>query len=165
MRDHVLSTMVAAFGLTAAVVVLGCAGPSYASKEEVALAEARLLAPFQVERDVVADTLVIEISANFYGQVARPATNPRLHEMDLTTVDGDDVRHWSSRGGLQSPLRFRVGEVDFAVIKTATLRVLGSGKPMTLTVRAAGEVSEVRPGSAVKNWREIRIQEGAFRPR
>lgn len=151
--------------LAMAVLLGACASAEPVSKVEVAAAKQQFLLPYLEKRAVVADRLGIEISANFDGEVARPAVHPELHSFSRTTENGDDVYRWGSRGGPQSPLRFRIGNTDLVALKTATLRVRGSGKAYALTTVAAGSVTELAGGAESRSFAEIRVEEGLFRTR
>lgn len=151
-------------GVAIAAVLGGCASQSV-SREEVALAEARLRAPYQEERTVMCDTLAIEVSANFHGDVSQPGVQTGVHDFTRSSDNGDDVYQWTSRGGLESPLRFHIGNVEFVALLTATLRIRGSGKELALNTVAAGKVTEATTGAALRNWREIHIEDGVYRPK
>jgi len=160
----------------------GCATTHYAPPEVVEAEEARLLAPYQRDRAVVSNVLHIDISANFYGGsvdvpsqegdlgvrgqgvLVIPAVSPEIHSFSQSTEDGDDVYRWSSKGGIQSPLKFRVGQVQFAALQSATLRVRSRGS-LVLDVTAAGRVTESEPGEDLKDWNELVVQNGLFQRR
>ena len=132
--------------------------------ELLAAEEARLLAPFGQPRAVVSDVIRFDISANFYPEVSRPAISPELHKFSRSEEPDGDVYRWSSRGGLQSPLKFWVGQTQFVALRSATLRVRGSG-PVVLQVTASGQVTESQRGAALQDWQELRIENGVFRRR
>lgn len=155
----------------------GCATHHFASPEVVAAEEARLLSPYERSRAVVSNVLRIEISANFYSGTAEvpadedvqlgsgvlviPAVSREIHTFSQTVEDGDTVYRWSSKGGIQSPLKFQVGQIQFAALQSATLRVRSRGSLM-LDVTAAGHVTESEPGAALKDWSEVRVENGLF---
>ena len=144
----------------------GCASaPREVPAEEVARAEARLLVPYKAARTVVCDHLDIDISPNFDSVVSRPATSPQLHKVSRKEDGDDTVVSWTSNGGLQQPLRFQVGAIDFAVLQTASLRVRGGRTGLVLSTSASGRVTETQDGASLRNWNEIQIQDGVARPR
>ena len=151
--------------LLAVLVSAGCAtAPNYASPDVVAAEEARLMSPYEGNRAVVSNVLTIEISPNFNHEIARPAVSPEIHKFSQTVEDGDDVYRWSSNGGIQSPLKFQIGQVQFAALRSATLRVRSSGQ-LALDVTAAGRVTESQPGQKLQDWSELAVQNGLFQRR
>lgn len=147
-----------------AALLGGCSNQPV-SREEVALAEARLRAPYQEQRTVVCDTLVMDVSANFHAEVSQPGVQAGVHDFTRSSDDGDDVYTWTSRGGLQSPLRFHIGNLELVALSTATLRVRGSGKDLALNTAASGNVTEAKTGDVLRHRREIHIENGVFRPK
>ena len=148
----------------ALLVSTGCVTTNLVPFEVPAAEEERLMSPYENSRAVVSNVLLIEISPNFYGEIARPAVSHEIHDYSQGTDEGDDVYRWSSRGGLQSPLRFQIGEVQFAALQSATLRVHRSGM-LALDVTASGRVTESQPGEGLHDWSEIRVQNGLFHRR
>ena len=72
---------------TALVLAAACSsGP--VTDEEVSVVSGRLLAPYLSGREVGCDELVVEMTANFYPNVGRPSTDPRLHKVVRTRKDG-----------------------------------------------------------------------------
>ncbi|MEM7202778.1 MAG: hypothetical protein AAF628_21115 [Planctomycetota bacterium] len=142
-------------------MVAACASTAVSPSQQ-AEEEQRLLQPYLTERAIMADELSIDLSPNFYAEVARPALTRELHRMQQTVEAGDQVYRWTSTGGLQTPLRFRIGATDFAVLAGATLRVRGSGQAFALSTTASGRVTESATGTPLVQCREIRIEEGAY---
>lgn len=144
-----------------ALCAVGCASSRPAIEpEQLAAAEAEFLGPFVGQRAVYGSELEIVVSPNFYERLILPAASKSLHELSRTAEDGDDLYRWTNKaGGVESMLKFRIRETDFVAEKAATLRVLGSGKPMTCDVVARGNVMEAASG-LLDRWREYRISNG-----
>ena len=123
-------------------------------------------ATFKAIRHLLAkDTLVMDVSANFHAEVSQPGVQAGVHDFTRSSDDGDDVYTWTSRGGLQSPLRFHIGNLELVALSTATLRVRGSGKDLALNTAASGNVTEAKTGDVLRHRREIHIENGVFRPK
>lgn len=153
--------------LSSALAVAGCAGsaPSTSVRPELLAAEEqRLLAPLMQQRALVCDSVRFDISANFHHQVARPAISPEIHKFSREQQDDGDIYRWSSSGGIQSPLKFWIGQTQFVALRSAVLCVRRSGA-LALEVTAKGRVTESQQGMALRDWQEIRIENGAFRRR
>lgn len=170
--------------VVAAATVGSCHGGAV-PRETVAKEEDRLLAPYRSGLQIVADRVEVDVSANFFSQtvdaatLARdpeavrsglahlglPATSPELHERRVVKGDQsvDYVFH-NVRGGMQMPLRLSVGGAVILALRSAVVRVLGSGAPMTLTTVASGQVT-VRQGDARHDLSELRIEDGAVHRR
>jgi len=143
-------------------MLVACAGPKLATPEEIEAAEAPLDAPFQQKRAIVADDLLLELSANFYDAVGLPALQPELHELQRATDGDHDEYRWTNKsGGVEVPLRFALGETEYAILRNATLRVMHRG-PMTLRSVASGHVI-VDAATGMSNLQEFRIEDGVVR--
>ena len=150
-------------------LLLGCAAPAPAKPSEdpsVAPELARLRAPYQESRAVVADRIEIVMSANFFNtEWGAPSVDRGLHEASHQKLATQDEYRWLNRaGGTQVPIRFAVGNTKFLALQSARLRVLGNGERITLDVAAEGHVS-VLEGARRKDCEELRIEGGALRTR
>ncbi len=144
------------------ITVAGCASNRPSSPPALqglarANAERRLTAPFRVKRAVIADHLVFEVSANFDALVTRPATGVE-HRLERRKQEGQVESRWTSKAGIQAPLRFKVGASDFLAIRTARLRVTRRGA-LGFSVIARGKVSVADTGG-MKNLEEFRVADG-----
>lgn len=143
-------------------ILIGCAGPTLATPEQIRAAEQPLDAPFQEKRAVVADDLLLELSANFYDTVSLPALQAELHELQrVKTGDHDEYRWTNKSGGVEVPLRFALGATEYAILERATLRVMHAG-PMTLRSVASGHVI-VDAAAGMSQLQEFRIEDGLVR--
>ena len=164
-----------------AVALVSCQGGAV-SRETVAKEEDRLLAPYGKGLQIVADRVEVDVSANFFSQtvdaaaLARdpeavrsglahlglPATSPELHERRVVKSDQNvEYVFHNVRGGMQMPLRLSVGGAVILALRSAVVRVLGNGAPLTLTTVASGQVT-VRQGDVRQDLNEIRIEDGAI---
>jgi len=156
----ILGRCLMAVGTGLVVLTVGCETAKTAPPEQVAAAESRLMSPYQQKRAVMSDELTIDISANFYSEVGRPAVQVELHELTSTVEDGAQLHRWTSKGGLQSPLTFTIGKTRFVALQAATLRVREGGE-YALNATAAGKVTVSEAGKLL-DCREVRIAEGMF---
>lgn len=161
MRGWMTSGRIPVLGLGLALVLAGCeAVDTSAPEEQVEAAEARLRSPYEQERAVMSEELLIDITANFYSDVGRPAVQSQLHELKRTEEDGIDIYRWTSTGGIQNPLTFTIGKTRFVALQSATLRVRGRGE-YAFNTTAAGNVTVSEAGQ-LQNCREVRVAEGMF---
>lgn len=147
-----------------AAVLVGCAGAKRVTPQEISAAERPLDAPFQQKRSIVADNLLLELSANFYDAVALPALQAELHELQREKTDEHDEYRWINKsGGVEVPLRFALGATEYAILEKATLRVMHRG-PMTLRSVASGHVIVIVDAAAdMSQLQEFRIEDGLVR--
>jgi hypothetical protein len=104
--------------------------------------EQRLLAPFTQPRAVLGNDVVIECTANFDAEIARPAISPAMHQMTRKKGDGyDEYRYLNKSGGLQFPFRFQIGKTSVTALESAVLRIRTGRSAMALKVEATGLVS------------------------
>ncbi len=147
---------VVAFGL-----VLGCAGPAAVDPAVVEATEQQVLAPFEVEQTIVADDLVLSMTANFYHLVQR-RLNPAVHEVERKPrADGGTDYEFRNRVGDSQPIRLVVLGTTFGVLKTARISVLGGRHAFTLDAAATGEVTLVRD-DVTAHSRSVQIKNGSF---
>lgn len=136
-------------------LLTGCASTGV-PEQQVKAEEARLLQPFQADRTVVADEVHIDLSANLDDEVARPAAGKRSLE------DGDIVFRWITPPGMQTPLRFQIGNTRLFAMRSATLRVRGSGKPVALAAQAVGQATEAVGNGSPVDCSEVKIEDGRY---
>jgi hypothetical protein len=113
-----------------------------------------LLAPFQDERVVVCDTLVIDLSAGFWKDLVF-LLNPAVHETQRQAGE-PTVYRYTNPGG-SAPFRIGLGRLTFVVDRQATLRVhqqaalrldAGAGGGV---IQMAGELREELTGLRIQN--------------
>ena len=76
----------------------GCVGGANEANPRVVEQEVRrLLLPFQTQRGLVCDELLIEITANFNEMVTRPAVNTQSQRANQQIGDGFVEYQWASR--------------------------------------------------------------------
>ena len=154
------SSFVATLGaLCGALLVVGCTGAPELSDEEVARAERLLLRPFERAEIVVCDQLELEMTPNFYGnrvgqeEIDQASTQgdtswrqqgvavPADHDLNIkkrSLEDGGTVWTYTNLHS-QQPMSFRVGAVQFEVIRRATVKVLGGRVDARLLAKAGGQ--------------------------
>lgn len=154
------SSSVAILGaLSVALLAVGCAGPTQLSDEEVARAERILLRPFERAEIVVCDQLEIEMTPNFYGnrvgqeEIDRASTQgdtswrqqgvavPADHDLNIKKreLEGGGTMWTYTNLHSRQPMSFRVGAVEFEVIRRATVKVLGGRVDARLMAKAGGQ--------------------------
>ncbi len=147
----------------ALLLALGACGTPAVAPEAVRAERERLLRPFQDSLAVVADEVHFELSRNFNEKLTRPVGGT-AGEATRTEEDGDVVFTWVTAGGVHLPLRFEIEGVQFAALKSASLRIRGSGKPFALEALARGAVGLSR-GGATEDYSEVRIADGMLHQR
>lgn len=128
-------------------VAAGCAadaGPA-ADPEQIAAAEARLLAPLDARRVVFCDRLEVVMSANFDAEVARPAVGRDGGDMRHESFpDGSSVTTFSARTKPPfQPLTVRVGGTEFTVLRLARIELIGGRTDYRFEVSASGDVEVI----------------------
>ncbi len=127
----------------------------------------RLLLPFQTQRGLVCDELLIEITANFNEMVTRPAVNTRSQRANQQIGDGFVEYQWVNLvGTLESHFLFRIVGAEghdvalneFAALQSVRLRVLEEGT-LTFRITARGNVTVDEAGRQ-RNVQEFRIVDG-----
>lgn len=136
-------------GLAAALLLASCASTPPPSPQEVRaqrekfdLEAKRLLDPLLVGGNLACGELLIEISPNFFANVARPAIDPNMQGERKSAGDGYDEYVWINKvGGIDGAIVLTIGATDeitdqgfvagkgtkFTVLQQATLRVRTAG--------------------------------------
>jgi hypothetical protein len=132
----------------------------------------RLLRPFQIDRGVVCDELLIEITANFNEMVGHPAVDPRSQRLTRTVREGFVDYHWVNLPGappghflfkIVGTEQHGVAPTEFAALQSARLRVYGGGHELTFGVIARGQVTAeeaTAQGRERRDVEEFRIADG-----
>ncbi len=141
----------------------GCVGGANEANPRVVEQEVRrLLLPFQTQRGLVCDELLIEITANFNEMVTRPAVNTNQQ-----IGDGFVEYQWVNLvGTLENHFLFRIDGIEghdvalneFAVLQSARLRILEEGN-LTFRITAWGNVT-VHEAGRQRDVQEFRIVDG-----
>lgn len=151
--------------LWAALPLLAACGGSPATatpeqKAELLALSERQMEPFLVSREVRADRVELEISANFYSELALPGVSRGLHEVRATKQEDRDVYEYVNRaGGDQVPLRLALGGTRFVVRQGARVTVLGTGAKVAISARAEGKV-EIREAGRTETRDAWQVVEG-----
>ena len=146
--------------LAALLLLAGCGSGPTRSPEQAAAERARLLAPCQLPRQAVCDELEIDLSADLFGELTRPAQIQRQGgSADLSTPD---VYTATTDNGLAQPIEMGVAGLRFAVLRRATVRV-HPGLPARLDLSARGSVDLVTEAGNRLRLSELRISQGQER--
>lgn len=140
---------------------LGACGAAPATQAERDAVEARMLAPFLAPREVGCDTLLVELTGNFDGFVARPAVDPKRHDFERVVGDGFVDLVWSNRmGAPEAAFLITVGEpaqlteqgwktgagTRFRVVNQLRIRVFEGRHALTLRATAGTSYALVKEG-------------------
>ncbi|MEY4675235.1 MAG: hypothetical protein RL148_3019 [Planctomycetota bacterium] len=165
-----------------AFAALSCAASCSSApvtEEKVAVVSSRLLAPYLGGTEVGCDELVVEMTANFYPNVGRPSTDPRLHKVVRTRKDGfDETTYLNLTGAPEGAFVVTVGELDsmgdkgwvkgkrttFTVLQAFTMRTPVGTHEYRLDAEAKG-APFVREDGKVRDLREFRIRDGMVHAR
>ncbi len=147
--------------------------------EAVSAVSGRLLEPYLSGREVGCDELVVEMTANFYPNVGRPSTDPRLHKVVRTRKDGfDETTYLNLTGAPEGAFVVAVGELDamgekgwvkgrrttFTVLQAFTMRTPVGTHAYRLDAEAKG-APFVREDGKVRELREFRVVGGILHAR
>jgi hypothetical protein len=161
------SRVVRRAALAAVLAATGCgATPEPVSAESVAANEAALLAPFGVARTLVADRLVIEMTANFYDELVLPAlADGAQDEERVTRQDGGTEVIYRNRSP-RTQLRLAIGSTQMFVLEEARIVVLGGRQTFRLdaTLEGGGTAPTVAvvEGDRRDDLRQARFTAGSF---
>lgn len=152
--------MKAVSAISMSITLLACAGPRLATPEQLAAEEQRILAPFMEEQTVVARSVRVEMTGNFYdefltAQVVQPAHRV-THEDGL---DGGSTYRYTAIWR-EPVMMFRIGKTRFAVEEELVLHILGGRHELTLEVEAL--VVTLAKGEKQSNMRRLHIADGIF---
>ena len=149
------------------------------TEEKVSVVSGRLLAPYLSGNEVGCDELVVEMTANFYPNVGRPSTDPRLHKVVRTRKDGfDETTYLNLTGAPEGAFVVTVGELDamgekgwvkgrrttFTVLQAFTMRTPVGTHEHRLDAEAKG-APFMREAGKVRELREFRIEGGILHAR
>ncbi len=152
-------------GLSAALLLLvaGCADVEPVDSAVFEAEQRRILSPFQPKQTIVADTLKLVLSANFWLNLVQPATSERLRVEQNLQVDGGKQVHWSNVSA--DHMLLSIDNTQFVIMKTAHIEVLGGTADLQLSASAQGNVFFPRKGADRKMITEVVIENGSFRSR
>ncbi|GDY00972.1 hypothetical protein LBMAG49_03010 [Planctomycetota bacterium] len=134
------------------VWLLSCsAGP--VSKERAALEQQRLLGPYLTGDEVGCGSLQIELTRNFYANVAQPALDDKVHGVRKEKGDGYEDTIWINKvGDLRFAFTVTICDADpladpavvrpmtkFTVVNELRVRVFGDGHALSLDAIATGK--------------------------
>lgn len=150
-----LLLLVPIFTLTA------CASPKPATAEELAAEESRIMSPFMDAQTLVARSVRVRMTANFYDEFLASRVVKPAHEVTREErPDGGTSYHY--RAIEREPvMMFQIGKTQIAAEEDLILEVLGGRQNLTLSVDA--EAVTLANESGQQNMRSLRISDGSFR--
>lgn len=167
------------FAASAVMLLSGsCSAPAPMDREQWEARSQFLLQPLCNESRVGCSELVIEISPNYFPNIARPAIDESLQSESKASADGVDEYVWSNRvGGLQGAIVLTIGQTDeitergivrgkattFTVLNQVTLRVHTKGlMEARLDVTASGRPLVMSSGGRVRDLQVFELRNGVL---
>lgn len=152
-------------------------GSTPATPEQRRLAEERLLAPYLRDVQIGCSELLVEMTANFHGNVGQPAVDATAHDVRREDGPGYVDTIWTNRTGLlRSALNVTIGEraefterglergphTRITAMNQVRLRVYRDQRPLQLDLAAGGPVVLVQEaGQARREVRTFAVRDGA----
>src|SRR5262249_2053871 len=139
--------------------VAACSGterrPERAPDPLVEASLVRYREPFTHDQTIIAEELDIEMTSNFFADLAQPSVDPgRQSQSHTKTAEADEYRWINRTGRTEVPLRLALGKQQYRVVREARLRVLTGNVPVRLRVLAGGDVKIVE-GSQARSVQEL----------
>lgn len=141
--------------------------------------EQRLLQPFAADREVGCGELLVEMTANFHGNVGQPAIDKSRHRMTKEPGDGYVDTVWTNTTGMpEAGFVVTIGETSqitdkglvqgratrFQVVNQVRLRVYEGRRPLTLNATAGGAVVLVREAAGKpRDVRQFAVSDGILK--
>lgn len=163
MRSFVPTVLASALALSA------CAGVAQGGSrggdvEAAAVArESQLLAPFRVERTVLADRARIVMTGNFYDELVLPALRSGVQ---------DETRKARGDGGTEilftnrlptAPLKLGIAGLTVLAVEEAQIVLLGGRSEFRLDAEFVGKAPvSLLEGASRADFRSVRIQNGVL---
>ena len=147
-----------------ALLLSGCAGNPPADPVEVRRAEELIMAPFETERTIVADELVITMTANFHEHLIRTSMVAGVQEEARKELPdgGTEYLYMNHATNGDPPMRFKLGQTEFGILSRANITVLGGRNDMTLKLDATGNVT-IKQDGRFEDCQSVRIENGSYR--
>ncbi len=137
-----------------------------------------LLQPLCTDSRVGCTELLIEISPNYFKNIAQPAIDARFHVEQKSSKDGVDEFVWTNKiGGVGGAIEITLGATDelteqgvvrgkgttFTIVHRATLRVHTKGRMRArLDVTATGKPIVMSTGGKVRDLEAYELREGVL---
>lgn len=177
-RATLRASSAAAIASAALFLSGACSSPAPIDRDQWERRSQFLLQPLCNESRVGCSELVIEISPNYFPNIARPAIDSSLQSESKTSADGVDEYVWSNRvGGLQGAIVLTIGQTDeitergivrgkgttFTVLNQVTLRVHTKGlMEARLDVTASGRPLVMSMGGKVRDLQSFELRNGVL---
>lgn len=143
----------------------GAQGDGGGVEIEVAAAkrEAQLLEPFRAERTIVADSVRLVMTGNFYDEMVIPALRPGVQDESRKVLgDGGTEIVFTNRLP-QSPLKLGIGSLTVLAVEEARIVLLGGRSAFRLDAEFVGRTPvSLLEGATREDYRSIRIQDGVL---
>lgn len=137
-----------------------------------------LLQPLCTDSRVGCAELLVEISPNYFKNIAQPAIDTKFHVEQRSSKDGVDEFVWTNKiGGFEGAIEITIGATDeitekgvvrgkgttFTVVHQATLRVHTKGRMQArLDVTAVGKPIVMSSGGKVRDLEAYELRNGAL---
>lgn len=137
-----------------------------------------LLQPLCTDSRVGCAELLVEISPNYFKNIAQPVIDSRFHVEQKSSKDGVDEFVWTNKiGGLEGAIEITIGATDeitekgvvrgkgttFTVVHQATVRVHTKGRMQArLDVTAVGKPIVMSSGGKVRDLEAYELRNGAL---
>ena len=137
-----------------------------------------LLHPLCTDSRVGCAELLVEISPNYFKNIAQPALDAKFHVEQKSSKDGVDEFVWTNKiGGFEGAIEITIGATDeltdkgvvrgrgttFTVVHQATLRVHTKGRMQArLDVTATGKPIVMSTGGKVRDLEAYELRNGAL---
>lgn len=158
------------------VLVAAC-GTAPVTVERGAMEQRRLLAPYLTGAEVGCGTLRIEMTGNFYPNVAQPAVNGNVHSMRKEQGAGYTETVWTNKvGDPNYAFTVTISEADpladpaqakpatkFTVVHELRVRVFGDGHALALDATAGGPPLLLKEGSALRDLVTYQVRNGEMK--
>ncbi len=142
------------------ITMIACAGQEPVSLEELAAEEQRILSPFMDAQTIVARTVQVEMTGNFFDEFMAIRVVQPAHKVSHE-FEGDGGSTYRYTAVRREPvMMFQIGKTKLAVEEELILHVLGGRHGLTLEVEA--RVVTLARGDTQANMRTLRIADGAF---
>lgn len=142
------------------LAMTACASPKPATPEELAAEEQRIMAPFLESQTLVARSVRVRMTANFYDEFIATRIVKPAHEVVRNERDDGGSSYQYRAVSPEPVMMFLIGKTQLAVEEELLLEVLGGRNDLTLSVEA--EAVTLARGDQQENMRRLRIQDGSF---
>lgn len=149
-----------------------------ATTEQAALEQRRLLQPYVDGGEIGCGELLVELTRNFYPNVAQPTVDVNIHGAHKEQGNGYVDTVWINKiGDLRGAFTVTIGETNqfteqgivrgretkFTVLHELRVRVFGDGHALALDATAKGKPLVLKSKGQVRDLAEFQVRDGALR--